>query len=160
MHFFRDCGVSAVLQSSGITYHCCPIEHTNPLKFPEKLFSCFKHDPIVNFLCKSIGYTLCLTILWGSSDHLYTAVLRAVLPCTHEKITIFRGTLEYVARVVASRRKTDYIFNFYGIVDLLAVVPFYLSLGVDLRGPRALRLFRALRLLKLMARTPAADCYR
>ncbi len=43
MHFFRDCGVSAVLESSGMT--------------------------------------------------LYTAVARAVLPCTHKKITIFSGTL-------------------------------------------------------------------
>ncbi len=25
---------------------------------------------------------------------LYTAVARAVLPCTHEKMTIFRGALE------------------------------------------------------------------
>ncbi len=43
MHFFREGGVSAVLQS------------------------------------------LCMT--------LYTAVLRAVLPCTHETMTIFRGAL-------------------------------------------------------------------
>ncbi len=88
MHFFRDCGVRSVLESSCMTYHCCPIEHTNPLKFLEKLFSCLKHDDIVNFLCKSIGYTLCLTILWDSNDDPYTAVLRAVLPCTHEKMTI------------------------------------------------------------------------
>ncbi len=27
--------------------------------------------------------------LWDSSDELYTAVVRAVLPCTHEKMTIF-----------------------------------------------------------------------
>ncbi len=27
--------------------------------------------------------------------HLYTAVLRAVLPCTHEKITLFRGAHIY-----------------------------------------------------------------
>ncbi len=88
MHFFRDCGVRSVFESSCMTYHCCPIEHTNPLKFLEKLFSCLKHDDIVNFLCKSIGYTLCLTILWDSNDDPYTAVLRAVLPCTHEKMTI------------------------------------------------------------------------
>ncbi len=97
MHCFRDCGVSAVLQSSGMTYHCCPIEHTNSLKFLEKLFSCFKHNAIVNFLCKSIVYTLCLTILWGSSDDLYTAVVCAVLPCTHEKMTIFSGALKSVS---------------------------------------------------------------
>ncbi len=104
MHFFRDCGVSAVLESSCITYHCCPIEHTNPLKFLEKLFSCLKHNAIVNFLWKSIGYTLCLTILWDSSDDLYTAVVRAVLPCTHETMTIFRGALELVRSAIRSPR--------------------------------------------------------
>ena len=60
----------------------------------KKLFSCFKPNAIVNFIWKSIGYTLYLTILWDSSDDLYIAVLRAVLPCTHEKITVFRGALE------------------------------------------------------------------
>ncbi len=45
------------------------------------------------FLWKSIGYTLCLTILRDNADHLYTVVVRAVLPCTHETMTIFRGAL-------------------------------------------------------------------
>ncbi len=42
--------------------------------------------------------------LWDSSDHLYTAVLRAVLPCTHEKITIFRGALESIGLQVKAQR--------------------------------------------------------
>jgi voltage-gated potassium channel len=36
-----------------------------------------------------------------------------------------------------------------GIVDLLAILPFYLSLGIDLRSVRVLRLFRLIRILKL-----------
>ncbi len=45
-----------------------PIEHTNPLKFVEKLFFMSQTQCHSQFLCKSIGYTLCLTILWDSSD--------------------------------------------------------------------------------------------
>ncbi len=35
------------------------------MKFLEKLFSRLKHNTIVNFLCKSIGYTLYLTMFVG-----------------------------------------------------------------------------------------------
>ena len=44
-----------------------------------------------------------------------------------------------------------FIFSFFGLVDLLAILPFYLSFGVDLRTLRAfglLRLFKILRLPK------------
>ena len=65
---------------------------------------------------------------------------------------IFVGlfTVEYCLRVATTPRRPRYIFSFYGIVDLMAVIPFYLSLGVvDLRALRIIRLFRILRILKL-----------
>ena len=37
-------------------------------------------------------------------------------------------TVEYVLRIITIRNKRDYIFSFFGIIDLLAIVPFYLSL--------------------------------
>ena len=58
-------------------------------------------------------------------------------------------TMEYIVRVAASPRKRDYIFSFYGIVDLIAIVPFYVSLGVDLRAVRVFRLFRIIRIFKM-----------
>lgn len=39
--------------------------------------------------------------------------------------------------------------DIYGIIDFLAILPFYLSLYIDLRSIKALRLFRLFRLLKL-----------
>lgn len=44
-----------------------------------------------------------------------------------------------------------YIFSWSSLIDLLAIIPFYLPvlLSFDSRGVRALRLFRLLRLLKL-----------
>ncbi len=58
-------------------------------------------------------------------------------------------TVEYVVRAVGSRPPVKYLLSFYGIVDLLAILPFYLGLVVDLRSLRVLRLLRLLRILKL-----------
>ena len=80
----------------------------------------------------------------------------AVLRITEIVITLV-FTFEYLVRVFASDKKSSYIFSFYGIVDLLAILPFYLSLGFDLRGLRAFRLFRLVRLLKLKRYSQAID---
>jgi len=58
-------------------------------------------------------------------------------------------TVEYVVRVVGARSPVKYLLSFYGIVDLVAILPFYLGLVVDLRALRALRFLRLLRILKL-----------
>jgi voltage-gated potassium channel len=57
--------------------------------------------------------------------------------------------MEYILRIYFSKDKKKYIFSFFGIIDLLAILPFYLSLGVDLRSIRIFRIFRLFRILKL-----------
>lgn len=59
-------------------------------------------------------------------------------------------TLEYISRIYIAEKKLKFIFSFFGLIDLLAILPFYLSFGVDLRSLRVLRMFRLLRLLKLV----------
>ena len=49
-------------------------------------------------------------------------------------------TAEYLLRLYFSKRKWAFIFSFYGIIDLLAILPFYLAVGLDLRSLRILRL--------------------
>ncbi len=58
-------------------------------------------------------------------------------------------TIEYFLRIYVADKKTDYLFSFFGIVDFLAILPFYLALGMDLRSLRILRMLRLFRLLKL-----------
>jgi voltage-gated potassium channel len=62
-------------------------------------------------------------------------------------------TVEYVLRLVCVRRPWRYATSFFGVVDLLAVVPTYLSLAItgaqSLLVIRALRLLRVFRVLKL-----------
>ncbi|MCX7547894.1 ion transporter [Xanthomarina sp. F1114] len=59
-------------------------------------------------------------------------------------------TVEYILRIYVSDKKLKFIFSFYGLIDLFAILPFYLSFGVDLRSLRALRLLRLLRVFKLV----------
>jgi sigma-B regulation protein RsbU (phosphoserine phosphatase) len=57
-------------------------------------------------------------------------------------------TFEYLLRIVAASNPFAFIFSYQGLIDLLAVAPFYLT-GFDARWLRALRLLRLLRVLKL-----------
>lgn len=62
-------------------------------------------------------------------------------------------TLEYLARVVCIQRPWRYATGFYGVIDLLAVLPTYFSLLVPGSGYlldiRILRLLRVFRIFKL-----------
>jgi voltage-gated potassium channel len=66
-----------------------------------------------------------------------------------EIITVCVFTLEYILRIVVADNKLRFIFSFYGLIDLLAILPFYLTIGVDLRTIRVLRFMRLFRLIKL-----------
>ena len=56
-------------------------------------------------------------------------------------------TVEYGARILSVRRPASYVFSFFGVVDLLAMLPTYLS--VFFVGSQSLLVIRALRLLRL-----------
>ncbi len=59
-------------------------------------------------------------------------------------------SIEYVLRIYIAEKPLKYFFSFYGIIDLLAVLPFYLSNFFDLRALRAFRIFRIFRMFKLI----------
>jgi voltage-gated potassium channel len=56
-------------------------------------------------------------------------------------------TLEYILRIMVVKKPFAYIFSFYGIIDLLSVLPTYL--GIFFVGTRSLVVIRALRLLRI-----------
>ncbi len=62
-------------------------------------------------------------------------------------------TIEYILRLISVRRPLSYALSFFGIIDLLAIIPGYLSLLVPgthyLLTIRILRLLRIFRILKL-----------
>ena len=87
-----------------------------------------------------------------------------------ELFSVIVFSVEYIARVWSAPAKRDidvsespfkarfkYIFSFYGLIDLVAILPFYIQAlfpGLDLR---VLRAFRLLRILKLNHYNSALD---
>ena len=75
-------------------------------------------------------------------------------------ITVF-FSIEYGLRAIVVRKPWTYILSFYGIIDLLAVLPTYLSLVIvgshSLMVIRAFRLLRVFRILKLSRFTQAGQ---
>jgi voltage-gated potassium channel len=56
-------------------------------------------------------------------------------------------TLEYILRLLCARSAIRYVTSFMGLIDLLAILPVYLSLFIP--GTQSLVVFRALRLLRV-----------
>ena len=69
---------------------------------------------------------------------------------TFELFCVVVFTIEYLLRILVSEKPLKYIFSFFGLIDLLAILPFYLSKSIDLRALRAFRIFRIFRALKLI----------
>ncbi|MEC7409689.1 MAG: ion transporter, partial [Planctomycetota bacterium] len=67
-------------------------------------------------------------------------------------------TLEYFLRLACVRHPIKYAFSFWGLIDLLSILPSYLTLLVGestrsfviLRSVRLLRVFRVLKLWRMM----------
>ncbi|MBS7253434.1 ion transporter [Flavobacterium branchiicola] len=67
-------------------------------------------------------------------------------------ITIF-FTIEYILRIISIQKPLKYIFSFYGIIDVLAILPMYLSIFFPatnvLTIVRVLRFFRLFKILHI-----------
>jgi voltage-gated potassium channel len=66
-----------------------------------------------------------------------------------ETISVVIFSIEYILRVILTKSSIRYIFSFYGIIDLAAILPFYIASGIDLRSVRLFRMLRLFRILKL-----------
>lgn len=96
-------------------------------------------------------FTIMLETVEGI-DHIYHKELIVL-----EWIFTIIFTLEYVLRIFVSKKPLKYIFSFYGIIDLLSILPMFLSIFIkgshilsSLRILRLLRLFRVFRLMEFM----------
>lgn len=67
-----------------------------------------------------------------------------------EMSTVIIFSAEYLLRIVVADNKIKFIFSFYGLIDLLAILPFYIAKGVDLRSIRIFRMFRLFRIFKIV----------
>ncbi len=67
-----------------------------------------------------------------------------------EALSVGIFTAEYLLRILVAEKKWSFVFSFFGMIDLLAILPFYITSGIDLRSLRAFRLLRLFRALKLV----------
>ena len=95
-------------------------------------------------LLVSIGLSVLAVILESVAgiQERFGSALRAI-----EWIFTILFTVEYVLRLICIRRPLRYAFSFFGIVDLLAILPTYLSLVIP--GAQSLLVIRSLRLLRI-----------
>lgn len=63
--------------------------------------------------------------------------------------TVACFTAEYLLRLFVADHPLRYTLSFLGLVDLLAILPFYVTSGLDLRFVRLVRMLRVVRLLKI-----------
>ena len=74
-----------------------------------------------------------------------------------EYLLTFFFTVEYIARVYCSPRRRDYVLSFFGVIDLLSILPPYLSYFLPharymilLRSFRFIRIFRIFKLFSFI----------
>ncbi len=119
------------------------------------------------------GHVFDLTLIWLILLSVATVILESVRPVreqygqllyTLEWVFTALFTVEYFLRLISVRRPLRYATSFFGVVDLLAIIPTYLSLFVPgsqyLLVIRILRLLRIFRLLKLSEYVTEADVLR
>jgi voltage-gated potassium channel len=107
-----------------------------------------------------------VVLLWVILISVAAAVLESVPAIELRYGEMLRGlewtftvlfTIEYALRVYTARDRRRYVFSFFGLVDLLAVIPTYLSLllpgaryALVIRSLRLLRVFRVLKLVHFL----------
>ncbi|QEC43211.1 ion transporter [Pseudobacter ginsenosidimutans] len=86
-----------------------------------------------------------LVVVLDSVDHLHQLYGRLFSVMEWFFTIVF--TIEYILRLICIRKPYKYIFSGFGIIDLLAIIPSYLS--IVFAGAQSLLVFRALRLLRV-----------
>lgn len=68
-----------------------------------------------------------------------------------EWVAVLFFSFEYIGRLLTAKPSRKYIFSFFGLVDLISIVPTLLGLGnfTFLKSARALRIIRMLRMFRL-----------
>jgi len=74
-----------------------------------------------------------------------------------ELVIVIFFSLEYVLRIIVADKPFKFIFSFFGLIDLAAILPFYLTVGLDLRSVRVFRLLRLFRAFKVLRYTKAIE---
>jgi voltage-gated potassium channel len=140
---------------------------------------CHNYDPGTRAIEGDVMKKQIGAIVWGTHPrygHLYDYIMFGVISLSVLAMSIqtlpdisnelMRGlslsntvvvaifTIEYLVRIWTTDKPLRYIFSFWGLVDLVAFLPYWLSIGT---GTHVVRLLRLLRLIKLLRYMTAID---
>ena len=113
----------------------------------------FYLDDLATPIGKSINIAIALLVLASATS--FVAQTYPIAEITRHRLTLLDDlilgvfVLEYFLRLWCAEQKLKYLFSLYAIVDLLAVLPFFLG-AIDVTFIRLLRWFRILRLIRLV----------
>jgi len=130
----------------------------------DKFFNQDIKNNLYHFIDQSITYLIVLNLL-GMLIETIPAIYNSYKSLFHlfDEISIFIFSIEYVLRIYVSPEdplyagkknpRKVYFFSAFALIDLLAIIPFYLGafLTVDLRVLRVLRLLRLFKLFRTVA---------
>lgn len=107
-----------------------------------------------------------VALLIAIASSLIVVMLETVKPIAKEYRPLFIGlewfftiifSVEYVVRMIVVRKPRHYILSFYGLVDLISVLPSYLALVLGgaqyfmvIRSLRLMRVFRVLKMVRFI----------
>lgn len=105
-------------------------------------------------LAVMVAIVLSLVVAFVESMPSVAGLYKDILTVMEYVLTFF-FTVEYILRIYCSPVKREYVLSFFGIIDLLATLPLYLSFLLPSTKYmfilRAFRLIRIFRVLKLFA---------
>ena len=113
----------------------------------------FYLDDLATPIGKSINIAIALLVIASATS--FVAQTYPIAEITRHRLTLLDDiilgvfVLEYFLRLWCAEQKLKYLFSLYAIVDLLAVLPFFLG-AIDVTFIRLLRWFRILRLIRLV----------
>ncbi|MBO4809401.1 MAG: ion transporter [Lachnospiraceae bacterium] len=141
-------------------------------KYKERIFNIIQIGTKDNLLSRSFDYFIVIVIFLNlfatlfstyKESERYSEVLYAI-----ELVTSVIFTIEYILRVWTAEylypgeskigSKVKFIFSFYGIIDLLTFLPFYLPLFFP-AGAVAFRLLRVIRIFRLFKINTQYDAF-
>ncbi len=120
-------------------------------RFRRICYNCL-HEPVDNW-AKALNSLIAILIVIsvGTIPFYLIASLAPLLPIIEifEWVTIVIFSIEYFLRAWSAPKPLHYIFSWFGMIDFIAVFPFYLGIFGIYHMPHALLSLRLLRILKL-----------
>lgn len=143
------------------------MKHTNVKTLREKL------QEIIFEADTPAGKLFDVLLFWAIGISVVVVALDSVPSLNNKYGNLFRSiewgftllfSVEYLLRIYCVQKPLKYIFSFYGLVDLLSILPTYIGLyfvgSHSFRVIRILRLLRIFRVLKLIGFTKQAQILR